>query len=504
MKTFSKLLCWSEPASEKKKKAAQPPANKGVVTYIACGVLSLIVGCLGLIWSPSEVLMTERLRMRRGFPPFEWWVTPPEEVFVSFYVFNVSNYEQFLNGSHSKLRLQEVGPYVFKEVEQHTNVEHNGNDTLTYKRQYKVEFVPELNTLNLNDTVVIPNLALLGMASYLADSSFIIKLGFNLLMRRMGSQPFKRVSVYDYMWNLTDPLLLVGHKLAPFLVPVDNLGILDLIYSNLVDNITVFIGENSARRFFTMDRFNGRKRLGFWRNETCDSIDLATEGMLYHQNIARTDDLHFFRKTLCRVTPVKYEKDVVKDGLQAYRYIVPHDTFHRPKNGEKDCYTLPGRKPHPNGMSEISPCLYGFPLAISFPHFFAADERLLDLVDGMTPDHEKHSGFVIVEPVSGLPLSSRAGVQGNLVMRDVSTFGPLASFSDMYIPLFWIEMAQVGVPWYVLTALYLTAVVLPATQGVVCVALVALGVGLLAVGMCRLRRFVHKYVSLDQLPQCTS
>lgn len=64
--------------------------------------------------------------------------------------------------------------------------------------------------------------------------------------------------------------------------------------------------------------------------------------------------------------------------------------------------------------------------------------------------------------------------------------------------------AQVGVPWYVLTALYLTAVVLPATQGVVCVALVALGVGLLAVGMCRLRRFVHKYVSLDQLPQCTS
>jgi hypothetical protein len=45
--------------------------------------------------------------------------------------------------------------------------------------------------------------------------------------------------------------------------------------------------------------------------------------------------------------------------MTAYRYIVPLDTFNRPKNGSPDCYTLPGSMPHPDGVSEVSPCFFG-------------------------------------------------------------------------------------------------------------------------------------------------
>jgi len=60
--------------------------------------------------------MLQRLRMRKGLPAFEWWADPPQDVIVRLYVFNVSNYEHFMNGSHKKLHLQEIGPYVFRYV----------------------------------------------------------------------------------------------------------------------------------------------------------------------------------------------------------------------------------------------------------------------------------------------------------------------------------------------------------------------------------------------------
>jgi len=52
-------------------------------------------------------------------------------------------------------------------------------------------------------------------------------------------------------------------------------------------------------------------------------------------------------------------EEVVELGMTAYRYIVPLNTFDRPKNGTPDCYTLPDSKPHPDGLTEVSPCFYG-------------------------------------------------------------------------------------------------------------------------------------------------
>lgn len=39
---------------------------------------------------------------------------PPLEVFISVYVFNVTNVAEFVGGREPKLRLQEVGPYVYQ------------------------------------------------------------------------------------------------------------------------------------------------------------------------------------------------------------------------------------------------------------------------------------------------------------------------------------------------------------------------------------------------------
>ena len=36
---------------------------------------------------------------------------------------------------------------------------------------------------------------------------------------------------------------------------------------------------------------------------------------------------------------------------------------------------------------------------LSWPHFFQADPKLLDAVDGLKPDQEKHQMYIDVQPV---------------------------------------------------------------------------------------------------------
>jgi len=56
----------------------------------------------------------QRLKMMPGLPPYEWWKVPPDEVLLRFYVFNVSNSEEFLSGKATKLHMDEIGPFVFR------------------------------------------------------------------------------------------------------------------------------------------------------------------------------------------------------------------------------------------------------------------------------------------------------------------------------------------------------------------------------------------------------
>lgn len=69
------------------------------------------------------------------------------------------------------------------------------------------------------------------------------------------------------------------------------------------------MGPENGRHFFTVDQFHGSSRFGYWKNETCDSVQGATEGVTYHQYINKQDTLKYLRKTICRVTPLYYSRN---------------------------------------------------------------------------------------------------------------------------------------------------------------------------------------------------
>lgn len=65
-------------------------------------------------WETSIFFVSfQKVKMSEGSESLDLWATPPVELFLKVYLFNVTNREAFLAGKE-KLRVQEVGPYVYR------------------------------------------------------------------------------------------------------------------------------------------------------------------------------------------------------------------------------------------------------------------------------------------------------------------------------------------------------------------------------------------------------
>lgn len=83
------------------------------------------------------------LSIREGTYAFNLFKKPPLDVFISVYVFNITNGERFLSGEDAKLAVEELGPYVYREILTHRNLTFNENGTLSYIPHREVVFLPE-------------------------------------------------------------------------------------------------------------------------------------------------------------------------------------------------------------------------------------------------------------------------------------------------------------------------------------------------------------------------
>ena len=129
---------------------------------------------------------------------------------------------------------------------------------------------------------------------------------------------------------------------------------------------------------------------------------------------------------------LKYEKDVHHRGLNLLRFIPSRnalgshtDAFLDARNTNNSCFCLKenGFSCFKSGVFNLAPCKrteqlpLGPPLAVSFPHFYQADQSFLDGVEGLKPQKEKHQVYVDVHPKSGIPNAFLTRFQLNGVIR---------------------------------------------------------------------------------------
>lgn len=141
----------------------------GTVSFILF-VISLKVN---FQWSLTQY--TRAYSSSKRLPSQKNWLTSPYGTLKSC-LFNVTNGEAFLNGTYSKIKLQEIGPIVYR-IKVRNEILNQTDRALTYQRlrydDIQFDLVNSCAPDILNQTIVLPNFILLGIAAKFHDWHYI-------------------------------------------------------------------------------------------------------------------------------------------------------------------------------------------------------------------------------------------------------------------------------------------------------------------------------------------
>ncbi|EEB19340.1 protein croquemort, putative [Pediculus humanus corporis] len=415
------------------------------------------------LFDPLEKILNWTLSLAPGTFALNLWLAPPVTIYVKIYIFNFTNPNEFLAGKQ-KLKVQELGPYVYTEQLENTNPIFHSNGTLSYVPRRKVNHVPELSVGNPKlEKIIVPNIPYLGLASMVSDSSIFTNLAFLTLTKYLGSQPFLNLTVHDYLWGYDDPLVKMANKIVSTKIPFSKFGLLDRMYDEGDNVITIRLFDNGLKMTdkgylpqYSIDTWNGSPGLKTWGykaedfNSECKLIRGASDGVIFPRNMSPKIIPQIFRKNFCRMIPLVFVKEgIAKNGIPAYWYKLPEDVFDTPEvNPAQACYCNPNTtKCLPKGLSDITPCYYNIPAAVSFPHFLSGDPKLLEDVEGLSPNIQQHGTNIMLQPNLGMPMEFQTRIQTNIVMKKIRYNSKITHFSNLTLPIVWIGLVSIKFPF---------------------------------------------------------
>lgn len=204
--------------------------NLSCLRWQICGLLVSSISAFFLIsYDILEILIQERLKMRPNVPFYEFWREPPVPVKITTYMFAVTNHKEFLDGIENKLRIEEVGPIVYKRYIKQKDIVFDVNSTLSFTTEYEDFFDEESSAPGiLNKTIIIPSPVALTVASIFnsqVDLVFVRRM-YTFLLEKLLDDIFLNRTVYDCLWNLNTPVLNTVKLASKFLIRRDNAGML--------------------------------------------------------------------------------------------------------------------------------------------------------------------------------------------------------------------------------------------------------------------------------------
>ncbi|XP_012270659.1 scavenger receptor class B member 1 [Orussus abietinus] len=371
------------------------------IAVILFGLLALSIGIVLSCIPWVDYIILRQLRLWNGSLSFQYWQKPGVVRLTKVYIFNVTNADNFLN-YNEKPKLQEVGPFVYREDMEKVNIVFHNNGTVSYQHKKILNFVPELSK-DGDTRVLVPNIPLLTLSTQSKSLPRLITLGLSMFLSGMDMKPFVPVTAQELVFGYDDPLVSLAHRFFPKTRrPMSQMGLLLGRNGTLNEVSTIFTGHTDMKEFGLINRLNGLDRLPYWDDAPCNSIR-ASEGSFFPpREQTGADVVHIWDKDLCRVLPMQYRGPVSKTGIKADLYTPTDTVFDPPSKTTPDnecfCPDDPGSCP-PKGLQNISPCQYSAPVYLSFPHFYKADQKLLDAVTGLKPVPELHETYFKIQPV---------------------------------------------------------------------------------------------------------
>ncbi|XP_048003958.1 scavenger receptor class B member 1-like isoform X1 [Leguminivora glycinivorella] len=432
---------------ERRRKGQLTRQPKCLFLLLMLGFFALGAGCFILIAHPYDFLFKQKVVLQEGGEIFEMWKKPEVDLYVRIFLFNVTNAEDYMAGRAEKIIVKEVGPYVYKEDLEHKIIKFNDNGTISAIPRHPLSWVDELSEGNKEDDLLfLPNIALLSIADVVAKQSMLTRFGLNNLISIGNIQPLVQMTAKEFMMGYKSNLMTLGNTFMPGWISFDKLGLIDRMYDFKGDYETIYTGEADVRDSGLIDTYRGSKDLPQWQGSHCSNVQGASDGTKFRGGVTRNESLLFFRKSLCRAAPLIPVEEGVKSGLKAYMYTFPEHLFDNGKHiPENKCFCRNGNC-LPEGLIDVTECYYGFPIALSYPHFYKGDDVLFDKVEGLSPNKELHETRFWIQPESGLPLDVSAKIQINMALGDISKITNADRFANLYLPMLWFDIRMYSLP----------------------------------------------------------
>lgn len=414
--------------------------GKKLVIIFSIGLVLIILGLTtGICWSMiySSILNAE-LSLTPTSTSYKLWKETPIPMYLKIYMFNLTNYEDFISSSESKVKpnFVEMGPYVFREVDYKVGQIWNDNDTITYQRKRVWHFDKSLSVGSLDDNVTNINPITASVAYALRQKKPILRDLVDRIMKAIGQKLIITKSVNELLFEgYEDIVLKIARKMNFSGIPYNKFAWFygrngSASYDGTFNMLT---GKSNLLDVGIVKEWNFNSRVSYYP-KTCGEVK-GTNGDLWPP-LPNNKTITFFVPDICTSMSVTYENTIVHEGLTGVKYI-SDDTIldNGTKVNSRLCYYDGERIP--SGVLNISLCKWGAPAFISLPHFYLADPSYRENIDGMEPSKIKHELSISIEPKTGVPLNVHAQLQLNLLVQHDSAMSMFKNVKTTFVPMLW-------------------------------------------------------------------
>ncbi|CAH2108670.1 unnamed protein product [Euphydryas editha] len=418
--------------------------SKKNVWFIGSGMGLVGLGVLfSTTWSSIfHAKIQQMMILKEGSTSFGIWRDIPIPIYLECFLFNITNVNELLAGNNVTMQVQEMGPYVFREISKKVNISWNDNSTVTFRNQRFWYFQPHLSNGSLSDNVTSINPVLATIAYTLRTEHIMLKVFVDMILRMYHTNIFLKANVSSWLFDgVQDPILdLVGQIPGlPYTIPFDRFG---WFYkrNGSIEADGIFVtntGSDNFRELGNIERWQNSNRTVY--RDQCGELK-GTTGELWALE-KNQPEINIFAADLCTHMSLAYSGEVMIRGLRGMEFAANDSLF---DNGHKysnmACFCDEARDENclPSGALNVSSCKYGAPAFVTRPHFLGMDPYYPSKIQGLTPN-EKHNFKMSIEPIIGMPLAISAQLQANALVRHIPglSINNQLPDPDMLIPMFW-------------------------------------------------------------------
>ncbi|CAK1540787.1 unnamed protein product [Leptosia nina] len=417
---------------------------RNYVWPLSAGIgLTIFGAILSCIWSDLFFSQIKKMMiLSEGSTSFYIWRDIPIPMYLECFLFNITNAEDIRSGKNVSIQVQQVGPYVFKEIRKKVNITWNDNGTVTYRNQRFWYHQPEVSNGSLSDVVTSINPIIVTIAYALRNERVMLRVFVDMVMRMVHREIFMRANVSAWLFDgVEDPMLNLANRIPnlPYDIPFDRFGWL-YARNGSVDYDGEFVANTGEKDFFQLSMVETWQHTNrtVYRDKCGDLVGSSGELWAPQRGL---DELHIFAPDICTHMTLTADGPVKHMGLDGMQYVANDSLFDNGYNyPDMACYCDEPRDHNclPAGALNVSSCRFGAPAFVTRPHFLDMDPYYPSKIRGLAPD-KKYNFKMAIEMNTGMPLAISAQLQANALVRHIPgmSLNNQLPDPDVLVPMFW-------------------------------------------------------------------